>query len=314
MPIVGSAPWRHRYFARAACPENVWIPTDDPEAWDWNPKHRWVYDKLQVAVSQDVRAAPHGVMPPHFPVFSKPIVNLRGMGIGSRIVVDAADYERHHAPGHMWMVLLEGRHISTDMAVVAGEPKWIRHATGKPMPQGTFDYWTVHARPFPQLDDLLSAWVRRHLVGYTGMLNFESIGGTIIEVHLRFADQWPDLYGAGWVEALIGLYRDKAWRFAETGRRDGYSVALFYPHGFRYRHPPRALVEQVLTMPGISSVQTTFHEDRDPALHAMPPGGFRVALVNCLDLAAGQAARKRLAEWFENSAVGSRQSEIGRKR
>jgi hypothetical protein len=42
--------------------------------------------------------------------------------------------------------------------------------------------------------------------GYTGMLNFETIDARIIEVHMRFADQWPDLYGEGWVEALIGLY------------------------------------------------------------------------------------------------------------
>ena len=27
------------------------------------------------------------------------------------------------------------------------------------------------------------------------MINLETIGGRIIEVHLRFADQWPDLYG-----------------------------------------------------------------------------------------------------------------------
>jgi hypothetical protein len=52
--------------------------------------------------------------------------------------------------------------------------------------------------------------VHRHLGGYTGMLNVETIGGTIIEAHLRFADQWPDLYGAGWVEAVVGLYEHGA--------------------------------------------------------------------------------------------------------
>jgi hypothetical protein len=46
---------------------------------------------------------------------------------------------------------------------------------------------------------------RWHLPGYT-ILNIETIGGRIIEAHLRFADQWPDLYGAGWVAAVIALY------------------------------------------------------------------------------------------------------------
>ena len=43
-----------------------------------------------------------------------------------------------------------------------------------------------------------------------------------------------------------------------------------------------------------SSVQITFHEGRDPAHHAMPPGGFRVAIVNARTLEAGRAARERL--------------------
>jgi hypothetical protein len=51
-------------------------------------------------------------------------------------------------------------------------------------------------------------------------------------------------------------------------------------------------------MPGIASVQITFHEQRDPALHAMPPGGFRLAIVNCWELDAGIAARERLKAHF----------------
>ena len=79
-------------------------------------------------------------------------------------------------------------------------------------------------------------------------------------------------------------------------RADGYSVVLFGPHGPRYRHPPAALVEQVRAMPGVSSVQITFHEDKDPAHHAMPPGGFRVAIVNAHSLDAGQAGREKLRQ------------------
>jgi hypothetical protein len=45
-------------------------------------------------------------------------------------------------------------------------------------------------------------------------------------------------------------------------------------------------------------VQITFHTDRPPAAHAMPPGGFRLAIVNCLNLEAGRAALTPLAEFF----------------
>ena len=81
---------------------------------------------------------------------------------------------------------------------------------------------------------------RSIFAGYTGMLNLETIGGRIIEVHLRFADQWPDLYGKGWVEALVRLYEHERWDYPDTDRRDGYSVVLFGPHGPRYRHPPQS--------------------------------------------------------------------------
>ena len=130
------------------------------------------------------------------------------------------------------------------------------------------------------------------------MLNLETIGGRIIDAHLRFADQWPDLYGAGWLPAVVGLYGQGEWRYAERDRRNGYSVALFGPHGREYQHPAASVVEQVRRMPDVSSVQITFHADRPPAAHPMPPGGFRLAIVNCLDLEAGRAARRRLAESF----------------
>jgi len=69
---------------------------------------------------------------------------------------------------------------------------------------------------------------------------------------------------------------------------------LFGPHGPRYRHPPAGLVTQVRNMPEVSSVQITFHADKNPERHAMPPGGFRLAIVNAWSLSAGFAARDML--------------------
>jgi hypothetical protein len=53
-------------------------------------------------------------------------------------------------------------------------------------------------------------------------------------------------------------------------------------------------------MPGVSSVQITFHEDRPPERHAMPPGGFRLAIVNAWTLAAGLAGREKLRAHFRD--------------
>ena len=66
----------------------------------------------------------------------------------------------------------------------------------------------------------------------SGMLNFERIGGWIIEVDRRFSDQWPDLdgHGAGSMRSTALDHRGVR-EFADRDRRDGYSVVLFGPKG-----------------------------------------------------------------------------------
>lgn len=298
MPIVEHDPWRTQYFEGTACPDDVFISTDDIDSYALYPEHRWIYNKLLIAETQGLPCAPHGIVPKSFPVFSKPIYNLRGMGMETRVFDDLEQYLAERDPGHMWVELLRGEHLSSDVAVLEGKPVWWRHVFGKPGPHQTFDYWSVLAESKPEVEAYCSDWIGRHFADYTGMMNLETIGGTIIEGHLRFADQWPDLYGAGWLEALVELYRDRTWSYADTDRRDGYSVVLYAAHGARYKHPPAERVQAILADERISSVQITFYEDKAPELHAMPPGGFRIAIINCWDLEAGIAARKELGGWF----------------
>jgi hypothetical protein len=169
---------------------------------------------------------------------------------------------------------------------------------GKPLGEGMFDYWTIQAEPRPDVESYCGEWLRRHLKGYYGMINFETIGCRIIEAHLRFADQWPDLYGTDWVESVVQLYAHRRWSFPDEGRRTGYSVVLFGGHGLQYPRIDRRTVAEVLTQPEVSSVQITFHEDKPPEAHSMPPGGFRLAIVNCWDLNVGLEARQKLALMF----------------
>ncbi len=299
MPVCEADPWRVQYFENVPCPDDVRIPTEDGDAWQWFPEYKWVYNKLSVAESQDFVCGPHGLEPPSFPVFSKPVFNMRGMGTGSRVLRTLREYKANQKPGHIWMPLLEGEHVSTDAVVVDGKVKWWRHAIGKPLEDGMFDYWLVLAEDRPAVESYCDAWVQKHLSNYTGMVNFETMGAKIIEVHLRFADQWPDLYGGRpWVESLIELYEHGRWSFKDDNRRDGYSVVLFGAHGLQYRHPPAEVVESVRATPDVSSVQITFHEDRPPSWHSMPPGGFRLAIVNTWDREVGERAREKLALSF----------------
>ncbi len=298
MPIRERDPWRLQYFACVDCPHDVFIATDDADGYQWNPAHRWVYNKLLIAESQGLECAPHGVDPPHYPVFSKPIFNLDGMGVGSLRLSSAEDYALAHQPGHMWMTLLQGQHVSSDVAVVDGQMRWIRHVVGLAKEGGTFDYWTVEARSLPELESYCAGWIESRMAGYTGMMNIESIDNRIIEVHLRFADQWPDLYGPRWLEAVVNLYSSGHWDYPRESREIGFSVVLFGPHSREYTHPGQPFVDEIAEREGISSVQITFHPDKPASAHAMPPSGFRLAIVNARDFRAGCLARADLARHF----------------
>jgi hypothetical protein len=304
LPFVGVDSWRWQYFKDQACPRDLVIPIDDATGWEIFPRYRWVYNKLLICETQGIPHGPHGTEPGAFPVFSKPIFNMKGMGIGSRIIASAQDYEASLEPGHMWMPLFNGSHVSTDVAVARGRPYWWRHTTGKPGPRGTFDYWIVHAERRPRLEAYLSTWLARHLQGFSGIVNFETIGGRIIECHLRMSEQWLDLNGEGWLAAVVRLYRDGVWAFDDRRRRTGYSVVLFGPHGVTWRMAETRLSE-FLRRPQISSIQITFEPDRPPEQHAMPPGGFRLAIVNCRDLDAGRTVRAELKRLFRGLVVGS---------
>lgn len=295
MPICEADPWRLQYFERVPCPEDVLIPTEDGDAYLWFAKHKWVYNKLYIAETQNVPCGPHGIDPSAFPVFSKPIYNMRGMGAGSCIFHTLKEYKHGQQPGHMWMALLDGEHVSTDIAVVNGKPAWWRHATGVPLEGGMFDHWVVWAELRPELERYCGKWIESNLSDYTGMVNLETIGRRIIEVHLRFADQWPDLYGQGWVEALVELYTHGRWTYPDDDRQTGYSVVLFGAHKVKYQHPPKNLVDGLLQTPGVTSIQITFHEDRPASTHSMPPGGFRLGIVNGFDLEAQRRVREQLA-------------------
>jgi hypothetical protein len=303
MPICERDPWRYQYFEGIRCPESVRIPTDDIDCWEWYPGWRWIYDKLNIARSQGLACGTHDTTPNQFPVFSKPAVNLKGMGLDSRVISSPEEFERFRRDGHMWMTLLTGDHVSTDCAIVDGECKWLRHTHGMTWRDGMFKHWVIEKHGREDLTSYLRSWIAENMRGYTGMVNFESIGGRIIEMHLRFADQWCDLYGEGWIDALVGLYEKGTWNFLEPPRREAYSLILYAAHGNVPSHPRAEDQARVRAMPDVASLQITYYETKAGDAHPMPPGGFRLGIVNCWMLQSGFAARRVLAESFSGCEI-----------
>jgi hypothetical protein len=75
-------------------------------------------------------------------------------------------------------------------------------------------------------------------------------------------------------------------------------VVLFGPHGIPYVHPSAAREAAYRATPGVSSVQITFLRHRPLREHAMPPGGFRLAIINCTALEVGLRLRSIMERDF----------------
>lgn len=275
------------------------VPFGDVYAYLRYPKHNYIYNKILVAESQNINCAPHGIEPKKYPVFCKPIYNLRGMGKNSQVAADQKTLRSIMEPGCFWMELLTGVHVSTDVVLVKGQPVWWKHATGIPAKGGMFSLWTIHAGPFKKIESYCGAWFRKHLKGYTGLVNTETIGGKMIEVHLRHSEQWRDLYGEEWMRAVVTLFKKGVWRYRDSQSKDAYSIPLFAPHhGAPYKPPSRTYLNALQKQKGILKITISFHTTRTPEFHSMPPGGFRLAVINCGDLKAGMEVKKQLARAF----------------
>ena len=295
MPFIGYETWGNQYFDGYLNEPGPDIPVKDIDAFPRNPMYRHCYNKLWVSEQQGIECGPFGTVPPKFPVFGKPIYNLHSLGIESGIIANVESYQQILKPGHMWVELHRGDHISADFAMVNGKVKWMLPIRGHSLGEGTFDYWELLRGIDPALEEKLTSFAEASLPGYTGMANLEAIGGNIIEMHLRFSEQWPDLYGEWFLPAVSALYRDGKWSDAGEQRQTAYSFALF-AEPKRYAKPDQWFTKQLLTIPGISSIQYTFFENKPVNAQSMPPGGMRIAVVNAFDFAAGNFARRLIAD------------------
>ncbi|KAI9927585.1 hypothetical protein MW887_003204 [Aspergillus wentii] len=300
MPILYN-PRSRRLFESAPCPADCIIPTGDPDAYGLYPEFRWVCNKLAIAELQGIKCGPHKTRPGDdlFPIFSKPIYNLGGMGAEARVIKTQDDYWRSVTAGHMWSALLTGEHYSTDIAVVSGKPVWFSHTRGFPGPDQTWDYWEINIQIGGGLEEYITGFIEKHLSGYTGMLNMETIGGKIIEVHLRLSPQWADVYGSWFLTSLVDLYCGEGWTgpsFTESKMQTGYSVVLF--DDVEYAKVGTALtldyLRQMEAAFGVSSITIGYNAAMPLETYFYPPGGFRIAWINGFDLDKCKLARRTL--------------------
>ena len=162
---------------------------DDITAWDKLPRSRWMLNKLYVQQRLGNVCGAVGIEPLEYPVWVKPVINVHGLGIGSRKV--QSRHLMNYEPGMMWMPFYEGDHISYDIKWEAGEPMEVYAAKGLNGPN--FTEWQVdRIEPNEKLKSLV--YKLSNLGDLPSRFNIETIGDNLIECHPRWSAEFINYY------------------------------------------------------------------------------------------------------------------------
>lgn len=225
---------------------------EDFETWNFyklEPNIRWVFNKLEVALLQNLHAGPAGTSPVIAGDYiTRPIYNIFGMGISAKkfsfntSMTDAMNNHDILEPGHFWCEWLDGPHYSIDYRRF-DDHKWrcTSHMVGEHYDDTNltkFKQWTkLDPRDAPQYYDLPLHPQHWSIKG----VNVEMRQGKILEIHLRLGNDpfdhlpigthivpiWEDMEPLEGVEYMPNLYDDMELYTAYgklSNIRSGYMV------------------------------------------------------------------------------------------
>lgn len=184
-------------------------------------KDLWVYDKLILAKLMGYIAGPAGVdLPSPGEYIVIPITNLMGMGKGAYIhnfnTVDTSSM----SPGFFWSEIFSGPHLSID--VVNGKTDVVYEGT--PAGLHRFTSWRLLYTDIKHPDFIID------LSRKYGVVNYETRGDKILEVHLRANPDWTkhraDVLIPVWADDvdLQYLIADKDFVYDPDNERLGFIV------------------------------------------------------------------------------------------
>lgn len=186
------------------------------------PQWLWIYDKLIVARRQGIRAAPAGIpIPISGEYIIRPITNIYMMGRGAQIKwLEKGDISSV-PDGFFWSEILNGSHVSVDY-------HW-----GK-------QHLTVQGfRNDPKRIDRFSRWCKTELdmplpamlydlKYYQEWINVEYIGNKVIEIHLRYNDDFAnhdsDEIVPVWRGDSMITPKGWSWYYSPAGDRLGFWI------------------------------------------------------------------------------------------
>jgi hypothetical protein len=186
------------------------------------PQWLWIYDKLIVARRQGISAAPAGIsVPAAGEYIVRPITNIRMMGRGAqRLWLEPGD--DHSVPdGYFWSEILQGPHLSVDYHW-GQQGLTVQGFRDDAHRLDRFSRWcrVDRDRPLPAM--------LHDLKYYQQWINVEYIGNRVIEIHLRYNDDFRN-HDA---DEIIPVWRGDsmitpegwAWYHSPAGDRLGFWI------------------------------------------------------------------------------------------
>lgn len=209
------------------------------EGWEYFPKLRWVYNKLELSLRCGYNSGPIPILPKTSGYYCiRPIYNITGYGIYARkLWIDKDDqpsmYEIH--PGEFWTEWWTGNHYSIDYV---WEDKWIPvFATqGKNNDDNLlkFESWKKIDPPDIELPKFLDE------LAPSKVLNIEFKDAKILEIHLRLGNVFGDWHNIDDnANILVVAWQDKYIKDANKMKEQGYKFVENKDHDFSYIQEPR---------------------------------------------------------------------------
>ena len=92
--------------------KGCYIPLNDTEAYTIYTNHNKVYNKLELFKFQNIECNPFPCKPSKFPIVSKPIINLFGMGLNAKKINNVKQFNRELPSNNFWCSFLDGEHLN----------------------------------------------------------------------------------------------------------------------------------------------------------------------------------------------------------
>ena len=229
------------------------MPEFDMQAYQEFPNHQFVYDKLFIAKSQNMKGGElnelaNSSKDPDFPIFIKPRYGHKSASSKNCYKINRyAELGPHFQKREMmWSEFVDATESMTDFIIVNGKIVYQLTYIYSDKQHGFSDAWKyISADNTPP--SAIIDWVHKNMTGYTGPLNVQYRSDKIIEVGMRFARGGIYLESTdngALINNINHFWKTKTWNYKtdeQLGFNPYYSFKCWSPFPIVYLIPQHVI-------------------------------------------------------------------------